>query len=564
MSRPARLSRSWRAFIAGSTLLLCAGAADAQVITGTLTDSASGQPVPGALISATHGTTQRYSTVLSDPQGGYVLRLSEAGTYLVSVRRIGLRPSTARTVQLGQGERVILDLQLARIAVALAPVGIRESSVCGEQAGGTQASRQLLGEFLLALQSLTASAQQTYLTARVASYVQYLDPSSQVVQAETTQVSQGSYRTPFTSLSAADLAASGFVRVLPNGEILYLAPDPTVLASPEFIGRHCFKAVALPGEPSVAGLSIEPLPGIRTPDIEGVARFDAETRELKSLTFRFVNPPPQAGQFPASGFVEFARTSAGTWWVNAWHITAPVHQASRTGRRIRSVRAIFRGGGYVHAEGLPVRSSTLQLSLAGAGPNDSSFAVLSGSGQVARQLDGPGLTFQNVTPGKYRVVSARATGSGRRGALAFDTLNVTAGATTDATIALSDSAYGSRSRLCGNGRRAESRGAVALVLFNESPDRALRDRDVLLLGERQTRMSLEGYRLETFRKPARSDAAGVVWWCDREDNEEITLSGGLEPGAARNVIGRILPGAVLIGQVFMSGRDATDTLSGRR
>lgn len=523
---------------------------DAQVITGTLRDSVSNAPLAGVLVSAGIGGS-RGVTALSDERGRFTMRLPHPGEWEVTARRLGLRPSPVRRATVGAGERVQIDLRLEPVAMALAAIGVRERSICGRGDTSSTASRQLLVEFMTALQSLSASSRSGHLRATVTSYVQYLDPTTGVVLADTTRRDAGFYRLPFASVTPGDIAASGFVRVTSEGEVVYVAPDPEVLASPLFLEAHCFRAALLSGEPGVVGLFISTRPGTRNPDIEGVARFDSVSLALRQLDFVYVRTPAEAGVVQASARIDVSRLSAGAWWVSAWHITAPAYSraAELPSRQATRAHVLRRAGGFVHGPGLPVRSGSLELT-GSFDPGDSVIAVLSGTGRVARRSTSGGLSLGDITPGRYRVVVSRASQRTMPGAIAVDTVTVASGASTRRGIRWAEEAYGTPLHWCGTGGRAESRGAVFVLLLDSAGAHARSERDVTLLGARQANVSVDGFRRESFRQPARTDAAGVAWMCDREEHEEFTLVDGLElRGAVRVPVGRIAARRFLVRHV---------------
>jgi TonB-linked SusC/RagA family outer membrane protein len=101
------------------SLLLAAGSARAQgtgQITGTVT-SATGQPLAGAVVSI---AAARRSTV-TDPQGRYTLTAVPAGTFTVTVSRLGQSPAS-RQVSVAAGQTAAASFQLAAAPVALEAV----------------------------------------------------------------------------------------------------------------------------------------------------------------------------------------------------------------------------------------------------------------------------------------------------------------------------------------------------------------------------------------------------------------------------------------------------------
>jgi choice-of-anchor B domain-containing protein len=79
----------------------------AAYLVGTVTDSLTGQPLPGAKIAVT-GTATSAPT---DPFGGYKTGTAQGGTYTIRVSRPGYRPDE-RTAELRNGQTTVLDVAL--------------------------------------------------------------------------------------------------------------------------------------------------------------------------------------------------------------------------------------------------------------------------------------------------------------------------------------------------------------------------------------------------------------------------------------------------------------------
>ncbi|MFI5238685.1 MAG: carboxypeptidase regulatory-like domain-containing protein [Gemmatimonadales bacterium] len=95
-------------------------------ITGTVTDSATGQPLPGAQITILRGS-QIVVNATADAFGRYTAHEIPAGTYVVGVRFIGFR-AESRTVTIGASpadQRV--DFTLPAVALSLSAVSVSAS-----------------------------------------------------------------------------------------------------------------------------------------------------------------------------------------------------------------------------------------------------------------------------------------------------------------------------------------------------------------------------------------------------------------------------------------------------
>jgi len=103
-----------------AVLLVAAGAATAQTtpITGTVTDSATGAPVPGVHVEAWSGELRTAGTV-TDASGAFRLGALRAGPYALRFARIGYRPVRLQDVAAGSAG---VAVAMAAIPVPIAPV----------------------------------------------------------------------------------------------------------------------------------------------------------------------------------------------------------------------------------------------------------------------------------------------------------------------------------------------------------------------------------------------------------------------------------------------------------
>jgi hypothetical protein len=87
-------------------------------IAGVITDSATGRPISGALITVDGGRRGG----ISDTTGAYRIRALHAGTYAVSVRALGYAPLRRDSVQVRAGGTSAVSVAMRPRAVELAPL----------------------------------------------------------------------------------------------------------------------------------------------------------------------------------------------------------------------------------------------------------------------------------------------------------------------------------------------------------------------------------------------------------------------------------------------------------
>lgn len=121
-----------RAAIAAVTL--SAGPLDAQVIRGIALDSATKEPLEGAVISLLDSTADVVSAVRTSSRGRFELRLHDAGYFAVDVRAIGFLPHTSGWIPLARGETIDVTVRVVRSAPLLSRVTVNaERESIGER-----------------------------------------------------------------------------------------------------------------------------------------------------------------------------------------------------------------------------------------------------------------------------------------------------------------------------------------------------------------------------------------------------------------------------------------------
>ncbi|HUO51217.1 MAG TPA: carboxypeptidase regulatory-like domain-containing protein [Gemmatimonadaceae bacterium] len=99
-------------------------------ITGTITDSTTGQPVDAAQVTVVNVASGVALTAQSRPSGVYfVSGLAVGGPYKVTVRRIGYRPTTVDAGNISLGQRKVVDVKLEPQAATLAAITVEGGGI---------------------------------------------------------------------------------------------------------------------------------------------------------------------------------------------------------------------------------------------------------------------------------------------------------------------------------------------------------------------------------------------------------------------------------------------------
>ena len=103
-------------------LPLFAATAPAQVITGIVTDDATGRPLEGVEVTLLDTTQVVRGRAATRDDGRFALTTPAAGEWLLSLERLGYRPIHLERVEVSPGERVVVEVRMAVAAVPLDPV----------------------------------------------------------------------------------------------------------------------------------------------------------------------------------------------------------------------------------------------------------------------------------------------------------------------------------------------------------------------------------------------------------------------------------------------------------
>ena len=297
-----------------------AGAAEAQVVRGVVTEAASGSPVAGALLSLLRdGSDSILASVLTTAAGEYAIRAPSPGRFRITAKRIGVRRFASAPFDLGDGETRPVNVPLDAIALALPEVTV--SGLCVIRRAELRRVASLWDETRTALEATRISLRDRLIQANVSRYVSELDPASLRVLFDWRADAQLMVEQPFRSLDGDSLSRIGYWRNLSGDSAEFHGPDAVALASNAFIRDHCFSLAATPrNRAGLVGLAFQPARDRRLPDIAGTVWLDGRTFELRLVEFRYTRLPPMPNVERVGGEVHFARLANGAWIVHRWFI----------------------------------------------------------------------------------------------------------------------------------------------------------------------------------------------------------------------------------------------------
>jgi hypothetical protein len=291
-----------------------------QSVRGVVRDSASGQPIPGAVVWLTDTAGGFLARSVSGADGHYsVLRM--AGAAELHVVRIGFRPARAGIVA-GATRDTTVDLRMGAVALALDAVASSRRRVCpGDK--GTGDALQLWEQARAALLASVVARDADPPELVLRSYTRLFEPIRGQLLAQTIRgremVGDRSY---VAARPAWALADEGYMREARGGERTFYAPDEDVLLDPTFADTHCLRVVAGDGGHAAdVGIGFEPVNERGRDslvDVAGVLWIDAAQHELRALEFRYTGLERDARG--SGGEVAFETMPNGAPMITRWHI----------------------------------------------------------------------------------------------------------------------------------------------------------------------------------------------------------------------------------------------------
>ena len=534
----------------GLALLVAAVPVRAQVVRGVVREADTQAPVPGVIVSldpagapdsGRGGTLVR--AVLTDDQGRYSVQAANAGRYVVTAKRVGLKRFQSPPLALGVGEARSLDIVLTRIDIAtttLATVDVVTDAPCTMRPSDAGRVASLWEETRAALTATQLALRDRMFRATSVRYTRQLHPSSLRILQEDQVTQQGLAERLFRSLDAAVLSRDGFVQVQPDGASVFYAPDADVLAAPEFVHDHCFSVTRDTKEHrGLAGLAFQPVRDRAHGEIRGTMWLDSATYELRSVEFRFVNLANFTGRAEAGGEVRFSRLPNGTWFVSRWFIRMPEFRAARPTASLQigsdlELVSYREEGGNVTAEGVHgARLATLvgrALDSTGRAPLRAGTVRLAGTQHQALVRPDGSFRLESLPAGAYTLTLDHPAYAQLGMRAAEQDLEVTEG-TESVTALQAVSTALVLQRLC-NARSFGDDHAVARVRVlaaNEAPvagaSITARYDTYEAAGGRAANLAIRPVTVE-----ATTDAQGATMLCDVPARRPIRIA-ALRPGS---------------------------------
>ena len=298
--------------------------ARAQVVRGSVVDSATSNPIGDFTVQLIDSTGAGVAAALAQPGGRFSVRAPAAGTYRLRVLRIGFRRTQTPAFVVGAGETVERVVPMPQISVALSRVRVVGLQRCEDLPADGEALATVWEEVRKAVQAVALTGSERRLFMRVRDYTRDLSLRDDESRNEQSTEREGISARPYVSLDAASMARTGYVRQQADG-VWYYAPDADGLLSDAFVSTHCFhlQRDTVTGD-SLIGIAFEPVRRRPLPDIRGVLYVDRRAAELRELRYTYTSLPAAAEGRDFGGRVAFQRMPGASWIIRDWVVRGPV------------------------------------------------------------------------------------------------------------------------------------------------------------------------------------------------------------------------------------------------
>ena len=281
----------------------------------------SGSPVSrGFVVLLTiDGEEVARSPTTSD--GSFSLLAPTEGIYRLRSERIGYRAWESNSITISSGSDNRHIISVTSLPTQLSTVVILGENRCGDMRGDSQFAT-IWEEARKALSAASWTGRQGYDTP-IHRYELIRSKRNNRILSERFWNETAISLQPFVAVDPTVLLKYGFIEYT-DGNYQYYGPDANVLLHDSFHGQHCFRFTEdrVDGR-RLIGLEFEPHPDQTLSDIAGTLWLDAETSELRSLEWRYVNPPFKIEDESFGGSLTFTPLPSGEWIISEWRIRVP-------------------------------------------------------------------------------------------------------------------------------------------------------------------------------------------------------------------------------------------------
>lgn len=393
----------------GFLALACASRAGAQQIVGSVRDSATNQPIPGAVLILLTGSGATVARTITNGDGRFTFG-DRGQAASIRALHIGFRP---RSAELPPATTTVtsIDVTLASLGSMLDTIHVIASNKCSSKGGAAQAQALLeqAREGVLATDVAAESKPADMVRLR---YVRTFDSRDKIASQSVHRVANrtvDSFRAVYTGEQFVQM---GFQQDS-AGYLVFFAPDARTIVDPGFATGYCFHLTADKHRPLQVGLAFSPSARRKDRvDIEGTLWADTARRELRDIEFQYAGLADIMNRVAPGGRIGFRPLVNGVVLVDDWSLRLPVARRDTVrigvGRRILLRFGPQESGGRVVSAKWPDYTWSAPMGALEATLRDSSGAVLAGAFARLDDTDYGGradstgtLRISGLLPGPY-------------------------------------------------------------------------------------------------------------------------------------------------------------------
>lgn len=321
-----------------------------QTARGTVSDSVSGQPIAGAVVSLLDSAGMTIARFITTAQGEYRFPGFTLGRR-VRVVRMGYRPRDVRLPTPPSDERIVV--RMLAIPMMLEQVRVVANPRCPGRSDRA-AALALLEQARAGLLNAVVAREQLPAAMTSLAYERQRGARGEILRQEVRIKSSDRVTTSFYAVrKAAEFVRDGFVEDSADTRIYY-GPDVDVLLDEQFTTGYCFHLRAPRRErPNQVGLAVVPATRrSRRFDIDGTLWIDTAARTLRELEYRYLGLPLATDVVAPGGRATFWELDNGVFFIDKWNFRLPVAQYDTTrdhnnNERIRTWYSMREPGGEV-------------------------------------------------------------------------------------------------------------------------------------------------------------------------------------------------------------------------
>jgi len=301
--------------------LLIAGAAlvrplTAQELRGTVRDSASQQPVPGAVLMLLDSAGTSVGRGITNDRGQFRVAMGPTARQ-VRVQRIGFRP---RLVAVPGNLAAGLDITMIPLPSLLEPIQVSDVTKCSRRSDRA-AALALWEQVRTGLLATVVAREANPASMRRLLYDRLLDRSGKVQSQSVRLDSAQTDRAFGAALSVAEFLRMGFKSDSGGMDVFY-GPDADILLSDGFAAGYCFRIADRDRtRPGQIGLAFGPAERNRDrTDIEGTLWVDSIGRRIVDIDYAYLGLDARVMALHPGGRTSFRTMANGMVVLDRWSI----------------------------------------------------------------------------------------------------------------------------------------------------------------------------------------------------------------------------------------------------